>query len=80
MASPVLTDLLSHYFGSKLQQFSQATQKPTNSTDSDEDAASAEAMDMSSTPQPVEAVMGQHWAHNLTRIVGFLQQLGLQVC
>ena len=64
--------LLSHYFGSKLSQFSQATQK---SSDSEEEEV--EAMDMS--PQPVAAVMGQQWADQLVHILTFLQQLGLQV-
>ena len=73
-------DVLRHYFGGKLSDFSRATQNASNSSGSDEvEEEQAEAMDIGSGPQPAASVMGQQWANQLPQILTFLQQLGLQV-
>lgn len=72
-------DMLSHYFGGKLAEFSQATTMSTGSHGSDEEEE-AEAMDVSRSPEPAACVMGQQWAHRTQQVLTFLQQLGLQVC
>ena len=75
-------DMLSHYFGAKLSQLSQATLKSSSNSDSDadeEEEGRAEAMDMGGSPKSAKVLMGEEWGSQLQQVLQYLQQLGLQV-
>ena len=78
----ICADMLSHYFGAKLSQLSQAALKSNSNSGSDadeEEEGRAEAMDMGGSPQSAKALMGEEWGSQLQQVLRYLQQLGLQV-
>ena len=79
---PVCADVLSHYFGAKLSQLSQAALKSSSDSGSGadvEEEGRAEAMDMGGSPKSAKALMGEEWGSQLQHVLSHLQQLGLQV-
>ena len=72
--------MLSHYFGAKLTQLSQAARSSSSISDSDaEEEEEAQAMDVSSSPKSARVLLGDEWADRLQQVLQHLQQLGLQV-